>query len=49
MISREPTVERLAIARSLLLDPFGLDEGKLSAALATIATHRIDDADLYFQ
>ncbi|MDQ6684640.1 MAG: metalloprotease TldD [Pseudomonadota bacterium] len=49
MISREPTIERLAIARSLLLDPFGLDEAKLSAALATIATHRIDDADLYFQ
>jgi TldD protein len=49
MISREPTIERLAIARSLLLEPFGLDESKLSAALATIATHRIDDADLYFQ
>ena len=33
----------------VLLDPFGLDESKLAAALATIATHRIDDADLYFQ
>ena len=49
MISREPTIERLAIARSLLLEPFGLDEAKLAEALATIATHRIDDADLYFQ
>ena len=49
MISREPTIERLAIARSLLLEPFGLDEAKLAQALATIATHRIDDADLYFQ
>src|SRR5947209_8320034 len=49
MISREPTIERLAIARSLLLEPFGLDEAKLGAALATIASHRIDDADLYFQ
>jgi TldD protein len=49
MISREPTIERLAIARSLLLEPFGLDESKLTAALATISTHRIDDADLYFQ
>src|SRR5215217_7383678 len=49
MISREPTIERLAVARSLLLEPFGLDEAKLAAALATIATHRIDDADLYFQ
>src|SRR3982750_2530340 len=49
MISREPTIERLAIARSLLLDPFGLDETRLAAALAEIASHRVDDADLYFQ
>ena len=49
MISREPTIERLVIARSLLLEPFGLDEAKLANALATIASHRIDDADLYFQ
>ena len=49
MISREPTIERLAIARSLLLEPFGLSEATLAQALATIATHRIDDADLYFQ
>ena len=31
MISREPTIERLAVARSLLLEPFGLDEAKLAA------------------
>ena len=49
MISREPTIERLAVAASLLLEPFGLDEATLAQALATIATHRIDDADLYFQ
>src|SRR6185295_12238077 len=49
MISREPTIERLAIARSLLLEPFGLSEATMASALATIATHRIDDADLYFQ
>src|SRR6202008_4165829 len=49
MISREPTIERRAIARSLLLEPFGLSEATLQSALATIATHRIDDADLYFQ
>ena len=49
MISREPTIERLAIARSLLLEPFGLSEATLASALASIATHRIDDADLYFQ
>ena len=49
MISREPTIERLAIARSLLLEPFGLSEATLSRALQTIALHRVDDADLYFQ
>ena len=49
MISREPTIERLAIARALLLEPFGLTEAMLSRALRTIAAHRIDDADLYFQ
>ena len=49
MISREPTLERLAIAQQLLIDPFGLDEAKLNAALAVIGEHRVDDADLYFQ
>ncbi len=49
MISREPTLERLATAQRMLLDPFGLDESHLSRALAEIATHRVDDADLYFQ
>jgi TldD protein len=49
MISREPTLERLALARQSLLEPFGLDDAALARALAAIATHRIDDADLYFQ
>ncbi|MCM2251821.1 MAG: metalloprotease TldD [Ramlibacter sp.] len=49
MISREPTLERLATAQRLLLEPFGLDETHLARALAEIATHRVDDADLYFQ
>ena len=49
MISREPTLERLAIAKSLLLEPFGLDETQLAQALRVIGEHRIDDADLYFQ
>ncbi|MFN0182459.1 MAG: metalloprotease TldD [Aquabacterium sp.] len=49
MISREPTIERLAVARSLLLDPYGLDDAALGRALGTIAEHRTDDADLYFQ
>lgn len=49
MISREPTIERLATARQLLLTPFGLDETHLARALAEIRAHRVDDADLYFQ
>ncbi len=49
MISREPTLERLATARALLLTPFGMDEGHLARALAEIRTHQVDDADLYFQ
>ena len=49
MISREPTLERLAVARGLLLEPYGLDEPALQRALGTIREHRVDDADLYFQ
>ena len=49
MISREPTIERLAIAKSLLLTPFGLDETHLVKALNEIKAHKVDDADLYFQ
>ena len=49
MISREPTIERLAIAKALLLTPFGLDESHLSRALAEIKAHKVDEADLYFQ
>src|ERR1700712_4930354 len=49
MISREPTLERLAIAQRLLLEPFGLDESHLTRALNEIKAHKVDDADLYFQ
>ena len=49
MIAREPTIERLATARQLLLEPFGLDESHLAQALAAIRAHTVDDADLYFQ
>ncbi|MEO7128833.1 MAG: DNA gyrase modulator, partial [Rhodoferax sp.] len=49
MISREPTIERLAIAQRLLLEPFGLTEAHLSRTLAEITSHKVDDADLYFQ
>jgi TldD protein len=49
MITREPTLERLAVAQALMLEPFGLQESVLARALATIGEHRVDDADLYFQ
>ena len=43
------TEQRLEMARSLLLTPFGLDESHLTRALADIRAHKVDDADLYFQ
>src|SRR6218665_3000168 len=46
---RAATSERIDVARALLLTPFGLDEGHLAPALAEIRSHRVDDADLYFQ
>jgi TldD protein len=49
MISREPTIERLATAKSLLLTPFGLDESHLTRGLGEIKAHHVDEADLYFQ
>jgi TldD protein len=49
MISREPTIERLALAKRLLLTPFGLDESHLTRALSEIKAHQVDEADLYFQ
>ncbi|MCE2971003.1 MAG: metalloprotease TldD [Burkholderiales bacterium] len=45
----DPVLQRLATARALLLDPYGLDEAKLQHALATVFEHRADYADLYFQ
>lgn len=49
MISREPTLDRLAMAEQALLEPFGLNHSHLQHALAEINAHRVDDADLYFQ
>src|SRR3978361_1731564 len=49
MISREPTIERLATAQRLLLEPFGLTEAHLLRALGEITSRKVDDADLYFQ
>jgi len=49
MMCCESPIERLAVARRLLLEPFGLDEGHLARALQEICRHGVDDADLYFQ
>ena len=45
----DSSIEHLAIARRILLEPAGLDESRLTAALAEIFQHRVDYADLYFQ
>ena len=45
----EPTEQRIAIAKKLLLTPFGLTEAHLAKALNEIKAHKVDDADLYFQ
>src|SRR5690554_557099 len=45
----EPAFNALATAKSVLLDPWGLTEADMSAALGEILTHRVDYADLYFQ
>ncbi|MDO5667578.1 MAG: metalloprotease TldD [Alcaligenaceae bacterium] len=37
------------IAKSLLLDPWGLDESHLESAMAEMFSHQVDYADLYFQ
>lgn len=37
MISREPTIERLATAQALMLEPFGLGEDTLQRALGLIS------------
>ncbi|GAB4216987.1 MAG: metalloprotease TldD [Rhodoferax sp.] len=49
MLTLEPTLQRLAVARDALLTPFGLDESHLRRALGQIRAHRVDQADLYFQ
>ena len=49
MIPFEPNLSSLAVARDILLTPFGLDEDKLLKALGTMFAHKVDYADLYFQ
>lgn len=44
-----PSSEALGIARSVLLEPWGLSEANLDQALSEIFEHKVDYADLYFQ
>jgi len=45
----DPYLSALATAKSVLLDPWGLDEADMARALGEIFTHQVDYADLYFQ
>jgi TldD protein len=45
----EVALDHLATARSLLLEPYELDESRLQRVLAEVFQHRVDYADLYFQ
>ena len=45
----EPNFSNLAVAREVLLTPFGLDESILIKSIDTMFTHKVDYADLYFQ
>ena len=49
MTTVQSAVNHLAIAREILLTPFGLDETALSKVLGSMFTHKVDYADLYFQ
>ena len=41
--------DALALARSVILEPAGLDEGHLQQVLDSVLGHAVDSADLYFQ
>jgi len=45
----DPSINALATAKSVLLDPWGLTEADMARALGEIFTHKVDYADLYFQ
>jgi TldD protein len=49
MTPSNPALDRLAIAKTVLLEPYGLDESHLLDALAQTFAHKVDYADLYFQ
>ncbi len=43
------SANNLTLARSVLLEPFGLDEAHLMRTMGDIFTHQVDYADMYFQ
>ena len=49
MSSTHLTKDALGLRKSVLLEPFGLDETGLIRAIGGIFTHQVDYADLYFQ
>lgn len=49
MVPSELAIRNLAVAKQLLLEPAGLDETHLQAALAELFAHKVNYADLYFQ
>lgn len=49
MIGVKMNTDAQALARSVLLEPWGLQPHHLERALAEIHQHRVDYADLYFQ
>ena len=49
MPPQNPAVDSLGLAKSILLEPSGLNESALIRAMGVIFTHQVDYADLYFQ
>mgnify|MGYP003388653492 CR=1 FL=1 len=47
--AKPSATEPLALARSQILAPAGLDESRISRTLALVMGHAVDAADLYFQ
>lgn len=45
----EPAITAISTAKSLILDPWGLDESDMARAMGEIFTNQVDYADLYFQ
>ena len=49
MTENATPVDAFTIARRLILEPAGLDDGHIERALGTLSASAIDAADIYFQ